>query len=738
MSKKIKSLDELVSVREYLKRIEAEPRSLKSAVVKKKMGTYAKDLAVIKFGDDGTVKAAESFKPTDEEQKAIKEEFATVTFPHVKIIPSIVTLPEQARHSDKEDVFEFKDKDGNILMLQVKFLDKDGSKYYLPFTFWDDEEWRQAEPEGLLPLWGLDGIGDNTTAFIHEGAKAAKAVRLMVEAKTADQKEKLKNHPWGPELCSAAHVGWIGGALSPSRTDWALLAKLGITRAYIVSDNDKAGISAVANISFALRMVTFHVQFTEEWPAAFDLADKFPEHMFKTLEDKPRYVGPAFRNCLHPATWMTDQIPSPEDENLKITVLRDHVKDMWAYIEESDLFVCTFMPNIIRQEKILDNMLSSFSHTSKTSRLLYKAYSGRTTALCYRPDRTEQILIQDNSTAINLHTPTTVKSEPGDASPFLEYLEYMFPVVVERKQVERWIATLIARPDLRMEYGLLLISESQGIGKTTLGSIILAPLVNTANVGWPRENDIVASDFNGWLANKRLVIVNEIYSGQSWKSYHTLKSIITDKDITVNEKFQRPYKIENWVHIFACSNSMQALKMEEDDRRWFYPTMNEERWDRAKFTKLRDWLASGGLGIIKTWAEHHTDYIHPGERAPMTSRKREMIEGSRSEAQSEAAALAETLNALDRPAALAIKDIIGQIRSSIQGKMFDTDYAIAKTMVELGCVKWPARIRIHGRLQYVIMNQKLRNEILKLGEGSKDEIIKQHLTKPEELMEASL
>lgn len=736
MAKSVKTLDDLASVRKYLERVGAEARTFKTAVKKIKQNGYDKDIAVIRFADDGTV-TAKGNEPTEQEQKEIKEEFATVVFPKLKTLPTLVDLPEEIASLPPDDIFQFKDAKGNIIMLQARFEDKDGGKYYLPYTFWDDGDWRRLEPEGLLPLWGLDGIGDNTTVFIHEGAKAGRAMRRMVEAETADAKVVLAEHPWGEELSNAAHVGWIGGALSPSRTDWETLAKAGIQRAYIVSDNDKAGISAVATISHALRMPTFHLQFTDEWPAAFDLADKFPEHMFKVLEEKPRYVGPPFRSCLHPATWMTDSIPHPEDNNQRITILRDHAKDMWAYIEESDLFVCKFMPNIIREEKILDNMLAPFSHTPKTCRLIFKSYSGRTTALCYRPDRPEQIITQDNSASINLHIPTNIKAEVGDPAPFLEYLAYMFPIEAERKAVERWIATLVARPDLRMEYGMLMISEATGVGKTTLGSLILAPLVNLNNVSYPRELDIL-SDFNGWAANKRLVIVHEIYSGHSWKAYHTLKSIITDKDIQVNEKFQRPYKIENWAHLFACSNSKQALKMEGDDRRWMYPMMNEERWERAKFVKLRDWLASGGLGIIRTWAERFGDYVMPGERAPMTSRKKEMIEGSRSEAQVEAAALAESMVTLERPAGLAMKDIMGAIRNAVQGKVFDTDYDVRKTMTSLGLFAWPDRIRVHGRLQYIVVNTKLKNEAMNKEGEAQNDFIRNHVIKPEELMEHSL
>ena len=84
----------------------------------------------------------------------------------------------------------------------------------------------------------------------------------------------------------------------------------------------------------------------------------------------------------------------------------------------------------------------------------------------------------------------------------------------------RWCATLVARPDIRMEYGVLLISEMQGVGKGTLGERILAPLVGPWNCSFPTEQSIVDSSFNSWIAHKRLAVVHEIYAGHNIKAYN--------------------------------------------------------------------------------------------------------------------------------------------------------------------------------------------------------------------------
>lgn len=733
---KIKELTEVPVVRDYLNRIGAEPRSLKTAVVRIVTGSYWKDLATIRFSKTGDIDSSTlEHAPTDLERVMIKEALSAVQWPELKKLSRIVNPPPIVRDASPNHLFEFRDREGQIVMLQVR--QGEGEKRrYTPFTYWDDDIWRMCEPDGPLPLFNADKIGDNTTVFIHEGAKAARHCQQMIEAGNNEAKQLLATHPWGRELGGAVHIGWIGGALSPSRTDWSILKSAGVKRAYIVADNDEPGRSAIPNIAQHLRMPTFSIEFTNEFPASFDLADEFPKKMFSNGFGERVYIGPAFRECLHPSTWATDTVPPSKEGGRPGHVLRDSFKGMWAYIEEADMFVCTEMPEIMRSEQILNKMLAGFSHVQDTTRLIIKTYQGRSTRVCYRPDVAGFKVTFRGSSAINLHVPSNIKAQPGDPQPFLDFMDYLFVNEGERHEALRWCATLIARPEVRMLYGLLLISEKQGVGKTTLGANILAPLVGIQNVGFPGENDITSA-FNEWVAHKRLAIVSEIYSGSSWKAYHALKGVITDKDISVNQKYMRQYVIENWCHILASSNSMRALKMEHDDRRWFYPQITEVAWPRLKFDELRKWIAAGGLNIIRHWAEGFGNYVNQSDRAPMTDRKREMIEGSRSEAQQEAAALAEALKSLDRPAGLLIKDVVGWVRVHAQGRVFDTDYELRRSMVDCGLVAWQKRIKVGGRLQYVVINTQLLDAAQRAGDEQLS-VIRENLVKCSDIMDGEM
>ena len=702
MSQLISDLFDIPAVAQYLRKYKATAVGLKSAVIREKRGKYFRELHRIEFADDGTVSTDPEVAPTEQEQADIKAAFEKATFPEHRKVANPSNLPEMLLKAPIENIYEFRDQFGQIVMLQQRLDPKTDTeeKRYIPWTYWSDDKWRAVEPPGALPLFGLESIGDHTTVFIHEGAKAAKAMQKLC----AEGGE----HPWLDEMRGGAHIGWSGGAFNPNRTDWEVLNRIGVKRAYIVSDNDKPGREAVSKISRRIRMQTFHVQFTDEWPAAFDLADPFPKKMFSNIEGKRFYIGPAFDACVHPATWMTDKIPQAKGK--PIIVIRPHVTEEWFYVHEADMFVNIERPHIYGSEKVINTMLASFSDTADTCKLITSNYSGRLARLCYRPDVPGRKVTEGETSAINMHMPSTIKSATGDASPFLEFMRYLVVKEDECHQVLRWLATLIARPDIRMAYGMLMISETQGVGKTTLSNRILSPLVGSNNVGFPTENDIVESQFNSWMANRRLVVVSEIYSGHSWKAYNKLKTYITDTEIMVNEKQQKRYKTENWAHFFASSNSVKAMKIEDTDRRWLCPEITEVKWPIKKFEELNRWLNSGGLSIIRHWAENFGDYVSAGEPAPMTSKKKEMISASRTPEEVRVAELAELIIYKKEKCALTTREIEVWAGEVTKGKSFSTAHDLRKAMINEGMIAHHKRIRVSGVLQYVLVSPALYEE----------------------------
>lgn len=698
---KIKSLLEVPAIAQYLGRIGAEPRSLRSAVVKHTHGAYWTDVATINFTAEGDVKAPFDFKPTDSELAMIKEQITNYEWPRTKTLGLVYDLPEPLKGVDPDLIYEFRNTAGELVMLQHRTMitSKRGEeKRYVPYTFFEDGEWRAMEPDGMLPLWGMEHLKDHTTVFIHEGAKGARNIHRLLQERGS--------HPWFDELGGAAHLGWIGGAMNPGRTDWSQLQKNGVKRAYIVADNDPEGKQAIPNIARKLKKITvFSIEFDETFPAAFDLAEKWPEKFFTKTEEGTVYHGPTFRQLLNPATFATFQIANPEGKGRPITKLREEFRQMWSWVEENDVYVCKEMPDILRPAAIFNGMMAPFSHVSDTAALVKASYQGRQTRLAYRPDIAARMINDGQTSAINLHTPSQVKSLKGSTAPWLEFLSYLVPNEQERRDMSRWVATLIARPEVRMLYAMLLVSKTQGIGKSTLGERILAPLVGLHNTGFPSEREIVESNFNSWIARKRLVVVGEIYTGQSWKAYNTLKSYVTDKKLDVNEKFARPYTVDNWAHIIACSNSEKALRLEQTDRRWFLPSLAEQAWNRAHFDVFHKWLASSGLGIIKRWAHEFGDYVMVGEHAPMTAAKRHLIEESMSDA---ARSLINWCEGTDNESFAVPDKWVKEWLETEHRQVYESLYDIRRIMIERGWEEYKERIKVAGQLCKVMLSPAMK------------------------------
>lgn len=620
-----------------------------------------------------------------------------------------------------------------IIMLQQR-VEKPEGKAYLPWTYWNDNQWRRLEPEGPLPLWGLDQLKNNSIVFLHEGAKAARAVRRMVEAATPEAKAALAAHPWGKELQHAAHLGWIGGALNPHRTDWSPLANA--ERIVIVADNYGPGHDAVPKIARLLAAYPVTVEAvrftTEQWPLSFDLADPFPEKLFK----QGRYAGPSMRDCTLPATQATRLgIPPPATGRGRSAappvILRQEFAALWIQIvtPSGTMFAPKHNPALLFNPQQFDAINRVFSHVRRLSEVFEaQAYKSIVHGIAYEPGRLPGIINLDGQRVLNTHMPPHIAPWKDESGIWEQFLAHLLPDDEDRFQFCRWLATLVALPATRMMYGVLLVSVTQGVGKSTLFDIVCS-LVGLQNCSTPSASLIVNSDFNGWLARKQLVAVHEIYEGGSWKAYNRLKSAITDELLLVNEKFTATYTVRNQAHFLLGSNSERALMIEQSDRRWLVPRVTEAKHpdgDAGFWARFHGWLASGGHGAIVYCAQEFVKgkghAVRPGETAPSTKRKCQLIEDSRSAEERAALDLAEMAKAQGQPVILVEQDYLPWVRAAGGERRAGSDvpaHVIRGWLASAGLhiCKHEDRPKVDGRNQYIAATLPLSGESPLAGRG---------------------
>jgi hypothetical protein len=533
---------------------------------------------------------------------------------------------QQAVDTDGEPrFFEFyNQRTGNILMVQQRIDTRDG-KRYIPWCYFSDGMWRAMEPDGDLPFWKPKQATDKNKIMVHEGAKAAAHVTAMCADESC-------THPWIDELRQYEHWGMIGGALSPHRANYQELWDRELTRMVYVCDNDWPGRQALPLVSKNYKRTMAGVYFDNNWPVHWDMADDMPRNLYTSAG---RYIGKELSELMRFCTWATDEImPTPKPgagrPKKPVLVISPYFIKEWAHVRKPEVYVHVEAARHYLSEREFNSWVNPFSDTDETAKFLRRRDAHKAAGLHYNPHQPSG-LVKDSTdyNYVNTYVPPRIKAEPGDCGPWVDYLNATFPNEQDRNEVIRWCATLVCRPEIKINYGLLLISENQGVGKSTLGSDILKPLLGDWNCSEPSEKVVVESDFNSWCAHKRLAIVHEIYAGHNAKAYDQLKSVITEATLTVNEKYQAEYKIENWLHVLACSNSKRALKLSMDDRRWLVPLVSENKRHPDEWARLHAWLKDeGGYGKIKFWMEtwlRQHGAVERGVDAPFTASKQDVV-----------------------------------------------------------------------------------------------------------------
>jgi len=618
------------ALKQYINRLEAalgaEATQTNFKTISLRSGTregYYRQLATVTISNDATIKCwPKEYAPTEQEAEGINKELKDVVAKWPRSTPATIVGAETHQSKlgvSREDWFQCLTADRKMVVWvqERRYNDHTGKKEYKPWAFFSDGEWRQMEPDEGPSFWKPNAATNCSMLMIHEGPKAARAADRIANHPDS-------THPWREELASYEHWGLMSGAAAPERMDWQEVRRAGFDEVVYVCDNDTPGGEALIKVSEAYRGRMYGVKFNDEFPPAWDMADPIPK---KFYNEKGLYIGPSLDDLMVPGTWGAELLYTGE-KGRPVTYLRDDFKRQWKCAVEQGVFINERWPDRVYSKDQFNALAVAFTRLANTAVKLLEYEHGRVESLAYVPAQKSGTLTINGRRVFNTHKPSPIRSLAGDASPWLDFLEKLIPHPDDRHKLMKWIATLIARPDLRMGYAVLLFSEMQGTGKSTL-AWILTKQVGPRNYSTPSESVITNPQYNDFAAEKRLIVCHEIYAGSSNSAYNRLKNLITEDELLVSKKYAVGYQIDNWAHILVCSNSSSPLKLSVDDRRWFVPRVTEEKKEKSYWTTLYDWLNGDGLGIIRHWAERFVqdrdNVVKPGEEAPASSAKATMV-----------------------------------------------------------------------------------------------------------------
>jgi hypothetical protein len=224
-----------------------------------------------------------------------------------------------------------------------------------------------------------------------------------------------------------------------------------------------------------------------------------------------------------------------------------------------------------------------------------------------------------------------------------EYLRLINDVIassdpISYEYVLNWIAYIVQHPGIKTRTALIL-KGLQRIGKNRFTDVVCEMLsgYSEANVTDISE---MTGNFNSVVENKMIIIMNEVGNAKDNNSargtygianWDSMKSIITDTTIRINEKNEPRRTSENVANLIFVTNNPHPVNIEQSDNRYAVFACNAlHRGDHDYFNRLSSGFTEEFYKAL-TWFFMNKDISgYNPEVILMNDARREMIEASRS------------------------------------------------------------------------------------------------------------
>lgn len=191
----------------------------------------------------------------------------------------------------------------------------------------------------------------------------------------------------------------------------------------------------------------------------------------------------------------------------------------------------------------------------------------------YDPSKPGEIYFSNrNRRFVNIYSPTYPQPDSKRADEAGEiYEQHLSNLIKEpeyRDTITDFLAFLVQHPGEKIRWAIMM-QGAEGAGKTYFAKVAQAVLgfEHVKILG----DGAIKSGYNEWSFGHQLVAVEEIYvSGANRHSVmNAIKPLITNDDISVDEKFRSNRQVHNVSNYMLFSNHHDALALTPNDRRYF-------------------------------------------------------------------------------------------------------------------------------------------------------------------------
>lgn len=248
--------------------------------------------------------------------------------------------------------------------------------------------------------------------------------------------------------------------------------------------------------------------------------------------------------------------------NEEIAVIKDPT--CLAIIEEKDVILLRRedIKLIYENKRHLMEDNGKLKLISTLDQWLEWPYRREFNSLTYSPGKKQ--VINGN---LNIWRGYAVEPKEGNIQPFFDLVNLLLEAENEEflKWFWDWMAYPLQHPGTKLNTAVLFHSNLQGVGKSFLGEILGD--IYGDNYMKIDENQLHGT-FNGVMANKQLILAEEVTGIKRRSDADRIKGMITQEHITINEKYKPAYTVKDCANYIFTSNHPDALYLELNDRRF--------------------------------------------------------------------------------------------------------------------------------------------------------------------------
>ena len=268
-------------------------------------------------------------------------------------------------------------------------------------------------------------------------------------------------------------------------------------------------------------------------------------------------------------------------------------------------------------------VLTQEGELARIHAITYLPGKGRFTTM--RTDQGMELQVMNLWRAPEVHEGRVTDAQ---VEPFLAVVRQVLPRLEDQILFLSWLAYIAQNPGKKINWALVLKSETHGAGKDTLLSAV-QHVVGPRNMSSVEPSEFDKTIFNAKWAMSQVVLIPELSSFHKRDLYDKLKSLVASTAtgaITVNVKNRESFDIPN-LHVWVMTtNKADALMLEPTDRRFAVLGMREEVLPQGIASAYHDWREEHGP-LLAAWMRQYriSEDFNPWRCPATTEAKVEMM-----------------------------------------------------------------------------------------------------------------